>query len=53
LGGLARKATILEQLNNEGISPLILDAGYLLFKKMSSYRFNVFLENILGCLIPG
>jgi len=33
LGGLARKATILEQLNNEGINPLILDAGDLLFKK--------------------
>ena len=33
MGGLARKATILEQLNNEGINPLILDAGDLLFKK--------------------
>jgi len=33
LGGLARKATILEQLNNEGINPLVLDAGDLLFKK--------------------
>ena len=27
LGGLARKATILEQLNKDGINPLILDAG--------------------------
>ena len=33
LGGLARKATILEQLNKDGINPLILDAGDLLFKK--------------------
>ena len=33
MGGLARKATILEQLNQEGINPLVLDAGDLLFKK--------------------
>lgn len=30
-GGLARKATIVDQLYNEGIEPIILDAGNLFF----------------------
>ena len=33
LGGLARKATIIDQLRSEGYDVLILDAGNLLFKK--------------------
>ena len=33
LGGLARKATVIKNLKAEGINPLILDAGDLLFKK--------------------
>ena len=33
LGGLARKATIIDNLRSEGFDVLILDAGNLLFKK--------------------
>jgi len=33
LGGLARKATILEDLSNQNINPIVLDAGDLFFKK--------------------
>ena len=33
LGGLARKATIIDQLNEQGKNLLILDAGDLFFKK--------------------
>ncbi len=33
MGGLARKATIIEQIKQENINPLILDAGNLFFKK--------------------
>ena len=33
LGGLARKATILEQIKNENITPLVIDSGNLFFKK--------------------
>ncbi len=33
MGGLARKATVIKNLKAEGINPLILDAGDLLFKK--------------------
>ena len=32
LGGLARKATIIENLINSGDNPLVLDAGDLFFK---------------------
>ena len=33
LGGLARKATVIENLKSQGLNPIILDAGDLLFKK--------------------
>jgi 2',3'-cyclic-nucleotide 2'-phosphodiesterase (5'-nucleotidase family) len=33
LGGLARKATIIDNLRSDGFDVLILDAGNLLFKK--------------------
>ena len=33
LGGLARKATIIDELRENGKDPLILDAGNLFFKK--------------------
>ena len=33
MGGLARKATILEQIKNENITPLVIDSGNLFFKK--------------------
>lgn len=33
LGGLARKASVINNLNKEGVNPIILDAGDLLFKK--------------------
>ena len=33
MGGLARKATILENLSNQNINSIILDAGDLFFKK--------------------
>ncbi len=33
LGGLARKATVIDELRSEGFNVLILDAGNLLFKK--------------------
>ena len=33
MGGLARKATIIDNLRSEGFDVLILDAGNLLFKK--------------------
>ena len=35
LGGLARKATVIDRLRTEGFDVLILDAGNLLFKKES------------------
>ena len=33
LGGLARKATIIDELKEKGKVPIILDAGNLFFKK--------------------
>ena len=33
LGGLARKATVIDELRSEGFDVVILDAGNLLFKK--------------------
>ena len=33
MGGLARKATIIENLSNQNINPIVLDAGDLFFKK--------------------
>ena len=33
LGGLARKATVIDELRSEGFDVIILDAGNLLFKK--------------------
>ena len=33
LGGLARKATIIDELKEGGKDPIILDAGNLFFKK--------------------
>jgi len=33
LGGLARKATIIDQLDSDNINPIILDSGNLFFKK--------------------
>ena len=32
LGGLARKATIIDQIKQEGVNPIIVDAGNLFFK---------------------
>ena len=32
LGGLARKATIIDQIKSEGFNPIIVDAGNLFFK---------------------
>ena len=61
LGGLARKATIIDNIKLEGYNPIIVDAGNLFFKsnkpvigvndEINKINANVLLEsfNILGC----
>ena len=61
LGGLARKATIIENLSNQNINPIVLDAGDLFFKKdkiepgittdIAKINANIIVEsfNKMGC----
>ena len=61
LGGLARKATVIEDIKNDGLPLFIVDAGDLFFKKVNYSPGNTFEAakiqagmvrdafNIIGC----